>query len=175
MPHDNWTPRHPLSVEGSFPERVSRVFRFDEDVYEEVRGDREAIPQAFAVVLGVSLLAGLGQGGLAVIFLGIAASGGLWLVASALIWALGVFAASGDVDYSELLRCTGFAYAWLVPMIGAGLPWIGPLFAWGALLATLWALVQATHRVFGLGRGGAAAICAAGFGLPVLGLFALLG
>ena len=159
----------------TIPERVGAILRLDWSVYEEIERDPYAIPQAFAVVAGASLVAGLGQGFSPLVFLWTAISIGLWALATALIWAAGLLLADDEVDYVQVLRCTGFAYSWLALQIGAGLPWIGWIFAWASIAMELVALFQATRHSMDVGTKRAAAICALAFGLPAMLMWLVVG
>ena len=45
------------------------MIRFDPAIYREIQSDPHAIPQAIAVVIATSLLAGLGRNSLPLVFL----------------------------------------------------------------------------------------------------------
>ena len=134
-------------VERRLSERLQGVIRFDPAVYREIQADPHAIPQALAVVVATSLLAGLGRNSLPLVFLWTAIAMLNWVVITSLIWAVARIAVPGDVDYTRLLRCTGFAYAWFALLVGYSLPLVGPLFAWAGLLLSVWSLVVATREV----------------------------
>jgi hypothetical protein len=111
-----------LHSEARFLSRVTAVLRFEPAVYEEIEKDPYAIPQAFAVVIATALLAGLGQGSLAAIFLGIALAILIWAGVTGLVWGVGVLVAGPASHFPSLLRCLGFAYIWVGLLIGSGLP-----------------------------------------------------
>lgn len=132
--------------------RLQGVIRFDPLIYREIQGDAHAIPQAIAVVVATSVLAGLGQTTMPLIFLFTAIAMLLWLAVTALIWTIARFALEGGADYGRLLRCTGYAYAWFALLVGYSLPVIGPLFAWAGVLLSITSLVIATRAVLAADR-----------------------
>jgi hypothetical protein len=160
-----------LREEARLLPRLAEVFRFHTDVYREIEEDPNAIPGAFAVVLATSILAGLGQGTIAGIFLGVAGALVVWAFSSALVWVAAIPVLGRTADYAILLRCLGFAYAWNSLAILGFLPLIGILFQWGAL--GLWgaSLVLATEQALGSTRQQAIGICILALGIPVLLLF----
>jgi len=147
------------------------VIRFDSRVYGEIQGDAHAIPQAIAVVIVTSVLTGLGQISLPLIFLWTALAMLNWLVVTALIWAVGQLAVESSPDYGRLLRATGFAYAWFALLVGYSLPLVGPLFAWAGVALSFASLVIATREVLATETPRAFAICVIALGLPVTALF----
>jgi hypothetical protein len=136
------------------------VFRFDAAVYAEIEADPAALPASFAIVIGAALLAGLGAPSFAGIFLSIAQAILYWGIVAAVIWAAASLLTDAPVEYSTLLRCLGFAYAWFALSIGASLPGIGWIVQWAALLLWGVALVQATRQVTRLPTERAAFVCA---------------
>ncbi len=148
--------------------RLRAVLRLDPEVYREIQGDMAAIPQAFALVIGTSILTGLGQGSIPGLFLGIVLAIVLWLVLTLLIWAVGAIWVRPDLDYSRLLRCTGFAYSWFALLIGYSLPFVGWIFGWSALGLCLASLVLASRAVLQVSTRKALAICASALGFPLL-------
>lgn len=156
-----------------FP-RLAAVFRFDAAVYAEIEADSQALPAAFAVVIGAAVLAGLGAPSFAGIFLGTAGAIISWAVVSALVWAVGSLAAEAPVNYVALLTCLGFAYAWNGLGIGSSLPVVGPLFEWAALGLWAVALFQAARQVLRVTTGRAIVMCAVALGLP-LGILLVFG
>ncbi len=162
-------------AERRLPERLHGVIRFEPEIYREIQGDPHAIPQAIAVVIATSVLAGLGRSSLPLIFLWTALAMLQWLVVTALIWSVGRLAVEGGADYARLLRCSGFAYAWFALLIGYGLPLVGPIFAWAGVLLSLLSLVIATREVLGVDTTRAIAICVIALGVPVTALFWVAG
>lgn len=157
-----------LQADGRLLKRLSGVFRLDPDVYREIEQDPMAIPQSFAVVIGTVLLAGLGQSSIAGIFLWIAGALFLWMMAVAMIWGVGLILVGEASDYTRLLRCLGFAYAWFALLLGYALPWIGWLFGWSAVGLALTSFMLATRQVLRVSTGKAVAICVIALGLPLL-------
>jgi hypothetical protein len=156
-------------------ERLQGVIRFEPAIYREIQADVHAIPQAIAVVIASSVLAGLGRNSLPLVFLWTALAMLNWGVVTALIWAVGRLAVEGEVDYARLLRATGFAYAWFALLVGYSLPLVGPLFAWAGVLLSFASLVIATREVLATGTPRAFAICVLALGLPLIALLWLPG
>lgn len=150
-----------IEPEGRFLPRLRGVFRFDAEVYTEIAGDANAIPQSFAVVIATAVIAGLGQPWLAGLFIRAVEALFAWMLASALIWLAATLALGRAPDFPRLLRCLGFAYAWAALMFLAGLPWIGGLFELAAPLLCFASAVLATRQVLEVSTQRAAAICVA--------------
>jgi len=148
--------------------RVRGVLRLDRTIYDEIEKDPAAIPQAFAVVIVTSLLVGIGQGSLGGIFLGMAGAICVWLAAGALIWAAGTLIVGEDSDFARLLRCLGFAYAWFALLLLSELPFIGSIFAWGAVLLALISTVLATRQALDITTELAVGLTAGALGTPFL-------
>ncbi len=155
--------------------RLEGVLYFKREIYREIEADPHAIPQSIAVVAATSLLVALGQGGLVSVFAGLAGAIVLWMATTSLVWAVGRFAVDEPVDFSKLLRCTGFAYAWFSLELLAGLPILGELFAWAAVVLVLASFVVATREVLETDSARAALICAVALGVPLLVLMWLGG
>ena len=155
-------------------ERVRAVLRLEWPVFREIASDPHAFPQALVVVVGASALAGLGHGGPSrLALLGIAVSIVRWVIATALIWIAAMFASDAEVDYARLLRCTGFADAWIAVNLLAVLPWIGWLFPLASIALWVVALVEATREALHVGLQRAALICGLGVLLALLPLCAV--
>ncbi|MEE8557833.1 MAG: hypothetical protein V3T14_08100 [Myxococcota bacterium] len=161
-----------LREEAQLVPRLLRVFRFDSSVFREIEEDPNAIPGAFAVVLATSVLSGLGHPSVASVFLGIAGALIVWALSSALVWG-GAALVLGGADYSRLLRCLGFAYAWNALALGGFLPFLGPVFQWAGLGLWAAALVLATREALRSTTSQALVICAVALALPVAVLFGL--
>jgi hypothetical protein len=155
--------------------RLEGVARFDPAIYREIENDPHAIPQSIAVVIATAVLAALGQGSLVSIFIGLAGVIVLWMAATGLIWAVGRASVDSHPDFSKLLRCTGFAYAWFSLLLFAGLPILGGLFAWAAVGLSLASLVVATREVLEVETGRAVGICGVALGVPLVVLIWLGG
>ena len=160
-------------AERRLADRLQGVIRFDPRIYREIKSDVHAIPQAVAVVVATSVLAGLGRSSLALIFLWTSLAMLNWLVITALIWAVGRLVVENSADYARLLRCTGFAYAWFALLVGYSLPLVGPLFAWAGVLLSLASLVIATREVLDTDGPRAFAIYVVALGVPLTALFFL--
>ncbi|HTO51894.1 MAG TPA: YIP1 family protein [Myxococcota bacterium] len=159
-----------LDGERRFVRRLEGVLYFQREIYREIESDPHAIPQAMAVVVATSVLVALGQGagGLVSIFAGLAGSIFQWMAVTGLVWIVGRFATAGPVDFSKLLRCTGFAYAWLALQLLASLPILGILFAWAAVVLVLVSLVIATREVLETDTSRAALVCGVALGVPLV-------
>lgn len=155
--------------------RLEGVARFDGAIYREIENDPHAIPQSIAVVVATAVLAALGQGSLVSIFVGLAGVIVLWMAATGLIWAVGRASVESHVDFSKLLRCSGFAYAWFALLLFASLPLLGGIFAWAAVLLSLASLVVATREVLEIDTTRALWICGVALGVPLLVLLWLGG
>ncbi len=157
-----------LHHEGRLLPRLRGVFRLDPEVYGEIRGDVRAIPQAFAVVIGTALLASIGQGSLALFFLGIAGAIVVWGAVTGLVWCIGTVVTGESIELPRLLRCLGFAYVWYGLLIGANLPWIGFLFSWAAVGLCVASGVLATRQVLKTTTERALTIYVVSLGIPIL-------
>jgi hypothetical protein len=149
----------------SFGERFVGALKLDAHVYEEVEHDGSALGQAAAVVALAALAQGLGTAG---------AGGGLggaigaivggflgWVVATAVIWLIGVKLMDHSSDYLELLRTTGFASAPGVLMALGILP-LGPLRAvlgLAVFVLSVIAYVIAVRQALDIGTGRAVVVC----------------
>ncbi len=92
----------------------------------------------------------------------------MWLAAGALIWAAGTLIAGKDCDFARLLRCLGFAYAWFALLLLSELPFIGSIFAWGAVLLALTSAVLATRQALDITTELAVGITVGALGTPLL-------
>jgi len=155
--------------------RLEGVLRFDREIYREIGSDPHAIPQSLAVVIATAVLAALGQGGLVAIFVGLGGVILLWMAATSLIWAVGRMAVGTPIDFSRLLRCSGFAYVWFALLLFSSLPILGGIFAWAAVLLALVSLVVATSQVLDIDSGRALMICGVALGVPLVVLLWLGG
>lgn len=152
--------------------RLEGVLGFRSDIYREIESDHHAIPQSIAVVVATALLVGLGQGsgGLVSVFAGIAGAILLWMAATTLLWGVARFTTETPVEFSKLLRCTGFAYLWIALELFASLPILGPLFEWAAVILVIASLVVGTREALETDTARAALICAVALGVPLLAL-----
>jgi len=122
-----------MSGHRSFGDRLIGAVRLDASVFEEVEHDADAVGQA----AGVVALAGVAQGlgaihyeGVAAVFSGLLASFSMWILATAIVWAVGVKIFEHTSDFAELLRTLGFAWAPQILLVVGVIP-LGPL---GSLL-----------------------------------------
>lgn len=143
-----------------FWDRVKGALAFDDETYADIDRDPGALAQSFVVVIAAAVITGLGNLYPSLIFLGVAGLLFAWLVAAALIWAVGTLATGQDIDYSRLLRCLGFAYVWVAPFLLSGLWLIGDLIKLGGTALLLYSFVLATRQVLGVSTGRSARICA---------------
>jgi hypothetical protein len=104
---------------------VARVLRVDFSAFDEVRGEPSATVGAVAVVLGASLLAGLGSwlwaaqtdyvdGGAVLLrsfLLGSVIQTGVWFLWVYLVYQVLVRGYDARVEFGELVRSMGFAFA----------------------------------------------------------------
>jgi len=158
-----------LAADARFLKRVAAVFQLDRRVYAEIDADSSTIPQAFLVVIATALVAGLGQGSIAYLFLCTAMLILIWLMAAALIWGVGTLVVGERSDYARLLRCLGFAYAWFGLLVFENIAWLGQLVRLASVGLCFVSFVQATRQVLSVETQVAAAIC----GGCLLGPFAL--
>jgi hypothetical protein len=154
----------------SFIERLIGALRLDASVYDEVEHDPEALPQAAGVVALAAVAAGIGgaaSGGGGLIAGVVTAIAG-WLLATGVVWLVGVRIMDHSSDYPELLRTIGFASA---PQILLGLTFV-PLF--GALVGIVvlfWGLatyVIAVREALDVETGRAVLVCVLAWGVNMV-------
>jgi hypothetical protein len=149
----------------SFGERLLGALKLDAQVYEEVEHDTNALGQAFVVVsiaaIAQGISAGGAGGGIGAVVGAIVGGALAWLVATAVIWLIGVKLMDHTSDYAELLRTTGFASApGILAAIGV-LP-IGPLrpiLGLGIFVLSVIAYVIAVRQALDITTGRAVLIC----------------
>jgi hypothetical protein len=157
-----------LADEGRLLPRLRGVIELDPAVYAEIDADAGAIPQAFIVILVAAILAAASFSPYA-LFSSIAGMLFAWLVAAALVWAVGTLVTRQDVDYARLLRCLGFAYAWIAPLCFSGLPfYIGEIVTVLAMVPLFGSFWLATRQVVGVDSTQALVICGTALILPLL-------
>ena len=153
--------------------RVRGAFRLEPDIYAEIDRDPGSIPQAFLVVIGSAAVAGLSWSPY-LMFLSIAGLLFAWLVAAALIWAVASLMLREEVDYARLLRCLGFAYVWVTPLLFSNLPLlIGSLITLGSIALLFYSFLLATRQVLSVPLERAAAMCAIATLLPIVLIWSL--
>jgi len=152
---------------------VRGAFRLEPDIYAEIDRDPGSIPQAFAVVIGSALVAGLSWHPY-LMFMAVAGLLFAWLVAAALIWAVASLMLREEADYARLLRCLGFAYVWVTPLLFANLPLLlGSLISLVAIALLFYSFLLATRQVLAVPIERAALICGIATLLPILLIWTL--
>jgi len=128
----------------SFTERMLGASKLDSQIYEEVEHDKDAMPQALAVVVLSSLAAGIGTAGQAGIATGLIAGTVAaligWVLWAFLTWVIGTKLlpeSTTEADMGQLLRTIGFASAPGFLRILGIVPGIGPFIV---LAANIWML-----------------------------------
>lgn len=141
----------------TFAARVRGVLLLDVKTFEEIEGDGTANLQAFVVVVGASMAAGLGAGfRLGAIGLMRETLGALigWVMWAAVTWVIGsklLPEPQTRTDMGELLRVIGYAYAPNLFGVFAFIPALGVVIstvvAFWLLAATILAVRQALDYV----------------------------
>lgn len=179
---ENWSPTagEPPAEPRSFGDRLIGAIKIDASIFEEVEHDLDAVGQAAGVVALAGVAQGLGAihvSGIGAVFAGLFASFSAWIVATAIVWALGVKIFEHSSDFAELLRTLGFAWAPQILLVVGIIP-LGPLagLLWLAVLfLVLAAFVIAARQALDVTTGRAVLICvlavvpAAVFGTLYLG------
>lgn len=150
--------------------------------FGDVASDPRALGQASIVVLVSGIARGLGafpdEGWLGLLG-GTAVGFAMWILATALVWGIGVHWLEHDSGFSELARALGFAAAPFATLVlYAVLPQPASRVAWGVihLWATL-AFAVAVRQALGVSRLRAVSICVgalAGAFVLLLGVAAFL-
>lgn len=153
-----------------FHQRVVRAALLDPHTYEEVEADREATPQAAAVVVLSAMAAGVGgleNHGVGGIVWHAAAQVIGWWIWAWIAYLVGTRLLPGphtQADHGELLRTLGFSSA---PGMLRVLGLFGPLAGVVFLICGVWMLVTMVlavrHALDYAGFGRAIAVCAIGF------------
>lgn len=148
----------------AFGARLAGAMRLDATLYEEVEHDPGALGQAAAVVAlgglaeGLALTGMLGASGLVA---GVVAGFVGWLLATAIVWLIGVRLMRHTSDFPELARTLGFASAPRLLFAIGVLP-IGPLLPMLRLvvaLATMGTFVIAVRQALDVSTGRALGVC----------------
>lgn len=133
-----------------FKNRIIRAMKLDVSLYEEVEKDKQALPQAMAVVIISSIAAGIGAGmkaGIGGIVVGTIAALIVWYIWAYLIFLIGTKLLPGPqtkADIGELLRTIGFARsAGLICILGV-IPGLTEIVF---LAAAIWILVATVIAV----------------------------
>jgi hypothetical protein len=134
----------------SFQDRVVGALKLQAATFEEVEADKTATAQAAIIVLAASVSNGLGlirwwglSGTLRQALFALAA----WALGAAVIWLIGTRVLPGkntQADWTDLLRCLGFAQApglfsvlYIVPLVGGIVPFV----------VVIWTLIAAVIAV----------------------------
>lgn len=151
----------------SFGDRLLGALRLDRAAFDDVENDPDALAQA----AGVVALAGLAQGlaavpdqGAGAVFAGLLASFSMWILVTAIVWAVGVKVFEHTSDFAELLRTLGFAWTPQL-LLALGILPLGPLRAmlWVAVsILVLAAFVIAARQALDVSTGRAILICVLG-------------
>lgn len=155
----------------SFGQRVIGAAALDANIYEEVEADTSALGQALAVVVMVSIAAGIGSlrsgGFMGLLMATIAALFG-WFVWAGLTFIIGAKILpepQTEADMGEMLRTIGFAASpGFLKVLGI-LPILGALLGVVASIWMLMAFVVAVRQALDYkSTGRAVAVCLIGFG-----------
>lgn len=157
-------------AKSSFGERVIGALKLDSAVYDEIEHDPDALGQAAGVIGIAAVCSGIGSaaGGGGAIVAGVVASFLGWLVATGIVWLIGVRAMGHSSDYPELLRTLGFASAPQMLMILGVVPLLGGLVALVVFVWGLAAYVVAVRQALDVETGRAVLVCVLAWGASVL-------
>jgi len=141
---------------------LGRLIRLDVTIFDEIRSEPSATPSAIVIVFGASVMAGIGSWLWAVQWRGVEATdvfikslvvGSVLQTLAWFIWVYLVFqvlarAYGARVDFSELIRTMGFAFApvgisILIAVVGFTIPF-GVFSMTGAVLLTYFATESAS-------------------------------
>jgi hypothetical protein len=153
----------------SFSERAIGAAMLDAATYEEIEHDPTALGQALAIVVIVSLAAGIGNAGGQGSGLVVGALASLlgWVVWASVTWFVGTRVLPGpatEADVGQLLRTIGFSATPGAFAILGVVPGVGWLLALAATLWQLAAMVVAVRQALDYeSTGRAVAVCAIGF------------
>lgn len=174
----------------SITNRMVRAAKLDVDLYEEVEADTTANWQAFAVVIIVSLAAGIG-GGISGLFsndegitgflwgllIGLGSSIIGWLLWALVTYLIGVTifkTEETEADYGQLLRTLGFASTPGILAFFVFIPFLGGLLFFVAFIWKLVAGVIAVRQALDFSTWRAIGTCIVGL-IPYILLNILLG
>jgi hypothetical protein len=161
----------------SFGRRVLGALGLRASVFEDVEGDAGALGQAGLLVLLAGLARGVGffeQEGLIGLLGSPIVAVVVWLVASLLIWGIGVRRFAYSSDYPELVRTLGFAAAPLLLLVLCVLPLGGfePALWIGAHVWACVALLVAVREALDVTMSRALVVCALALGVTLAVFFA---
>lgn len=154
----------------SFGDRLMGALRLDAGTYEEIEHDPDALGQAAGVIALSAVCAGIGgaTGGLAAIVAGVVAAFVGWLLATGIVWLIGVRMMGHTSDYPELLRTLGFASAPQILLIVAFVPVLGAIVRIGVFFWGLAAYVVAVRQALDVETGRAVVVCVLAWGAAML-------
>jgi hypothetical protein len=137
------------TTSSSIIDRMIRASRLEADVYEEVEHDPDATTQAAIIVIGTSILAGIGGFGGG--FIGIIVLAALslvgWAVYAWITYFIGTRLLAGpetSASWSELARTLGYASSPRALLVVASVPILGPLVA---AVVAIWVLVTSVVAI----------------------------
>lgn len=154
----------------TFGQRLINAAKLDVATYEEVEGDRSALPQAMTAVVLASIAAGIGTNeSFSVLELLGDSLGALvaWVIWALLTYAIGtklLAQPQTSADLGQLLRTIGFAAAPGMLRVFGVVPGVGGLVVLAAELWMLAAMVVAVRQALDYtSTGRALAVCLVGF------------
>lgn len=164
------------AVRNSFLQRLIGAAALDPAIYEEVEGDRAATSQAFAIVVGSSVAAGVGARGFSQVTIGDAVLFSAIALISWAAWALITFEIGGRlmpepqtrVDVGQLLRTIGFASTpGLLRVLGIMPAVAAPVFVVTSVWMLLAMIVAVRHALDYRSIGPAIGVCLLGWVLAI--------
>ena len=137
------------TASSSIIDRMIRASRLEADVYEEVEHDPDATTQAAIIVIGTSILAGIGGFGGGIIGIIVLAALSLvgWAVYAWITYFIGTRLLAGpetSASWSELARTLGYASSPRALLVVASVPILGPLVA---AVVAIWVLVTSVVAI----------------------------
>lgn len=136
-----------------------RAAKLEPALYDEVEHDTGALGQAVIIVVGTSILAGIGSIALGVETLLLTTIGALvgWAIYAWLAYFIGTRLFSGTADWGEVARGLGFAQTPRVLLVFAGVPVVGGLLALAVFVWVIVATVTALRAALDVTTGKAVA------------------
>jgi hypothetical protein len=137
------------TTSSSIIDRMIRASRLETEVYEEVEHDPDATTQAAIIVIGTSILAGIGGFGGGIIGIIVLAALSLvgWAVYAWITYFIGTRLLAGpetSASWSELARTLGYASSPRALLVVASVPILGPLVA---AVVAIWVLVTSVVAI----------------------------
>ena len=162
----------------TFVERMVGAAKLDVRVYEEIEGDRSAMPQALAVVVLSAVAGGIGVGsGIRGLVVGTIAGLLGWVVWAWLTYFIGTRLLpepDTKADIGELLRTIGFASSPGILRVVGIVPILGSIVIVVSAVWTLVAVVVAVRQALDYrSTGRAIGVCVIGWVVQIV-IFALL-